>query len=356
MSERALDDAKIQLREMLKEAKYPQARIFATQVLKNYGNDAELLYLRGTACAHRSATQQAEKDLRAAISLRPTCIDYYLTLCNLLFSTGKYEPAFSEYMRARNMAPHHPKIKAFTEIMNGQNGKLNRELSKIESEYNATHYKVKIADQLVSLCLIKALFGWHVRHQGKSLLFFATNTAQIEDAAYYLDRIRLLPFLTNTGRQKRAKLENLIAVSGQRRFDGFISDRILSLLIVVIGISVGGFVDLIYALSAIASFYAFMRPNYIFNRGRQKHGEDWAGRFRLLLDFAYGENIKPSNNIFSGIGNYHHRQVVAGILRSLLRGTLMPVSAYAGFYKNFNTKYAVVFAISICLVAFVFAR
>lgn len=356
MSERELIEARMQIRNMIKEAQYPQARIFATRVLKDYGADAELLYLRGTACAHRSAKQQAEKDLRAAIALQPNCIEYHLTLCNLLISTGKFEQALSDYIRIRNKAPNNAKIRAFAEVLNGGNGKLNKILSKLETEYRQTHYKSIVADQLVSMYLIKALFDWHARHQSRSLVFYATNTRQIEVAEYFLDRIRMMPSLSNNGRQKRAKLESLIKMSRQRRFDGFISDRILSVLIIAIGIASGGFIDLLYACGAAASFFAFMRPNYIFNRGRTKHNKDWRGRFHLLLDIAYGENIKPSNSIFGGIGDYHHRLVLAGVLRSLVRSMLMPLSSFAGFYRNFGSRHAAVYAIVICLVASIFAR
>ena len=121
----------MQIRNMIKEAQYPQARIFATRVLKDYGADAELLYLRGTACAHRSAKQQAEKDLRAAIALQPNCIEYHLTLCNLLFSTTRFEQALSDYVRIRNKIPNNAKVRAFAEVLNSGNGKLNKILSKL---------------------------------------------------------------------------------------------------------------------------------------------------------------------------------------------------------------------------------
>ncbi|MBN1379207.1 MAG: hypothetical protein JXA04_08215 [Gammaproteobacteria bacterium] len=356
MSERAFNDAKIQIRNMLKEAQYPQARIFATQLLKNYGNDAELLYLRGTACAHRAATQQAEKDLRAAISLQPKCIEYYLTLCNLLFSTGKFELAFGEFARVRNMAPRHPKIKAFAVALNGRNGKLDKALSKCEAEYKATHYKAIVADQLVSLYLIKAIFDWHARYQKRSLLFYATDIKQIENAEYFLDRIRLLPSISNMGRQKRAKLENLIAMSRRKRFDGFIGDRVISVLIVVVGVLVGGFIDLLYAFSAVASFFAFMRPNYIFNRSKIKHNKTVKGRFDTFLDLVYGEQIKSSSKIFNGIENPAFRMFTAHVLKSFLRSILLPLAVFAGFYKNFSVKHAVSFAVGVSLAVAIFAR
>jgi hypothetical protein len=279
-----------------------------------------------------------------------------LTLCNLLFSTAKFEQALSDYIRIRNKAPNNAKIRAFAEVLNGENGKLNKILSKLETEYQQTHYKSIVADQLISMYLVKALFDWHARHQNRSLLFYATNTRQIEVAGHFLDRIRMMPSVSNAGRQKRAKLERLINMSCQRRFDGFISDRILSVLIVAIGITAGGFIDLLYACGAVASFFAFTRPNYIFNRGRTKRNKDWPGRFQLLLDIAYGENIRPSNSIFGGIRDYHHRLVLAGVLRSLVRSMLMPLSSYAGFYRNFGSKHAAVYAIAICLVAYISAR
>lgn len=355
MSERAFNDAKTQIRSMLSEAKYPQARIYATQLLKKFGDDAELLYLRGTACAHRSAPKQAEKDLRAAITLQPGRIDYYLTLCNLLFGAGKYERAFSEYVRVKNLAPKSPKIKAFAKIFNGSSGKLNMAIVRIEAEYKATDYKAKIADKLASLYLIKAMFKWHARHQDKSLVFYATNTTQLEHAEFFLDKMRMLPVSTNIIRQKRAKLDSLITLSRRKQFDGFISDRILSVLIVIIGISGGSIVDLIYALSAVASFLAYMRPNYMSNRARKKRSDDLMGHLNVILDFAYGESIRPTNKTFSGISDEHHRVLIANVLRSLVRSTLLPMAVFAGFLKNFSAVLAVSFVTIVALVAVVFA-
>ena len=356
MSVSAFNDAKAQIRDMLKAAKYPQARIFATQLLKHRSDDAELLYMRGTACAHRSAKQQAERDLRAAIALRPKCIEYYLTLCNLLFSSGRYEQTFTEYLRVRSMAPRHPKVRAFAEVLNGPNGKLNKTLSRLETDYKTSRHNLRISDQLVSLYTVKALFNWHARRQNGTLLFYATMPEQLEHAEYFLNRIRLLPSSTQAGRLKRTRLENLIDVSRRKRFDGFIGDRILSVAIIAVGLSVGGFIDLLYAFSAATAFYAFRRPNYLFNRGRIRHSESLVGRMRALLDLVYGEQIRPSNRIFAGIQSTNYRFIASGTLRALLRGSVMPLSVFAALYKNFGIRHAAAFAVAVPLLAVMLER
>lgn len=355
MSVAAINDAKTQIRNMLKEAKYPQARIYATQILKNHGDDAELFYLRGTACAHRSAVDQAEKDLRAAIALKPGEIDYYLTLCNLLFSAGKYERAFGEYIRVRNVAPANPKVKAFAEIFNGPQGKLNAVLHRLEAEYKSTEYKTRISDQLVTLYSIKALFDWHARHQNKSLAFYASNTTQLEHAEYFLEKIRMLPVTTSDSRQKKVKLENLIALNRRKKFDGFISDRVFAIIIVITGLVSSGMIDLIYALSAASSFIAFIRPNYLKNRARSKIRLS-SGYLDRVLDFVYGDSISSSARVFSGISNANIRSVTVDLLRGLLRAVLMPMSVFAGFYKNFSVNHAVSFVLITVLLATAFAR
>ena len=117
-------------------------------LLKKYGQDAELLYLRGTACAHRDVAEQAENDLRAAIALKPERVDFYITLSNFLFGQKRYESAFHEFIRARKLAPKHPKILAYAKIFGGVDGKLDKQLDQTMKAFQEKRVDRALADEV----------------------------------------------------------------------------------------------------------------------------------------------------------------------------------------------------------------
>lgn len=209
-SGQTLDSQKIEIRMMIKASKFPQARILATKLLKEHANDDELLFLRGTACAFRSANEQAEKDLRSAIALRPRKIKYYLNLCDILLSNSQYELAFIEYVRARMAVPSDPGLSAFYDLLVGEDGKIRKALDRLEQRYKKNDYDDDLVDILMELYLLNALCKWTSYYDNGKLDFTAKNQQQIEEAEQYLDRAKFVLVMGEAGRTHRARLEIII--------------------------------------------------------------------------------------------------------------------------------------------------
>ncbi len=343
MTQQSLDSARSEIRELIKAAKYPQACLAATELLEKHGQDAELLYLRGKASAHNALVAEAEKDLRAAIALRPRCIDYQLALSNILYSNGKYEAALNAYFRATCLSPKHPKVMTYGEILAGPDGKLQQTLQKLENQHQQDLFNRKLTDQLASLYFVTAVFHWHVYNHNNQLSFYATNIEQIEEAEYYLKKLKSLRPLREQTQQNRNKLHAVIKASRQRQFDAYISDWVLAGTMLSIGIAANGFFDNWYAISAAATIWAFLKPSYLFNRPVQQYSTTPKDRFDHLMDVCYGEYIQPSLKLLRGIKHQEHRAIIAKVLRSLLRASLMPIAVFAGFYKNYSIRHAAVF-------------
>lgn len=339
----------MEIRALLKAARYPEARFAATQLLKKHGEDDELFYLRGTACAHRAAHEQAEKDLRAAIALKPKCIEYYLTLSNILFGQGKYELAFHEFVRARLIAPNHPKLLAYSEVFAGPGGKLQKAQQKIEAAYVLNKTSRGVVDSLVGLYIVNALVNWNVRVNRGKMMFFAVSPAQIDEATVYLDKLRSMPVLSDVSKQKRNKLQKLVTISRQKHFDGFASDWVMACIVFFLGLLIGAMVSIWYALSALAATIAYLRPNYLNNRPARKYGKTIKGRVQRAIDFCYGEANPSLPYIdslyeFLRIDDAEQRVFAKKILRSLIRAALLPFSVFAAFYRNYSIIHAVIFS------------
>jgi hypothetical protein len=118
----------------------------------------------------------------------------------------------------------------------------------------------------------------------------------------------------------------------------------------------GSLMDLLYVFSAMASFVAFMRPTYMSNRIQNSKYRLNHSFLNKAIDFVYGENIRPSSRFLGGIKNRHHKLIIAGLLRSIVRAVLLPLSVFSAFYKNFNLKYAVSFAMIATLLAMIFGN
>lgn len=351
-SSQAVDSAKHEIRELLKAAKYPQARIFATQSLKKYGQDAELLYLRGTACAHReTAIEQAEKDLRAAIALQPKCIEYYLGLSNLLFSQSRYEAAFREFVRAQKFAPTHPKILAHKQVLGKQGGKIDRQIESIEAAYQNKRIDRGLADQVVALLYIKALFNWHTSFYGNQLVFYASSQQQLTEAETYLKKIDSMRVMSEASRKKQQHLKTLLRVSRQRRFDGLALEWGFAGLLLFAAYIAVGFVSGLYAVAAVMSLLAFRRANYLFNRPMRKYPRTWLGRWKQFLALVYGSGLHSGSRFLSWLKDEKKREFSAYLLRSLLRLALLPVSVFAGFWRNYSAWFALAYAVAALGVA-----
>lgn len=352
MSTQNIDQAKVRIREMLKAEKYPQVRFVASQLLKKHGADAELFYLRGTACARHAAGEQAIKDLRSAIKLRPRCVDYYLALSNALFANGRFEQALIEFVRVRGFAAGHPKVRGYANRINPRNGRLKDAIEDAEAALARDPEQTAMVNRLASLYFVAAIFDWRARPHEKGLTFFATSARQLTRAERYLARLQTLPVATHAVKVNRSKLANLIETNRRRRYDGFMGDPIIAVLVIVIGVGLGGFVDLWYALSALSSFVAFRRPGYIFNQGPPRRPASLQGRLEFILDMAYASHINENHVIFRGIPGAAYRALAADSVRALLRAAAMPVSVLAGFYRNYSFKHAAGFLAGSILLAY----
>jgi hypothetical protein len=123
-------------------------------------------------------------------------------------------------------------------------------------------------------------------------------------------------------------------------------------VVIVIGVGMGGFIDLWYALSALISFVAFRRPGYIFNQGAPRRPASLQGRLEFVLDMTYAAHINENHVIFRGIPGAAYRALAADSVRALLRAAAMPVSVLAGFYRNYSFKHAAVFLAGSILLAY----